>query len=166
MNKKYIVRLTADEREELEGLVRKGKAAAYKIQHANILLSVDSGASCWTDEETSAAFHCSANTVRNIRQRFVEEGLDAALHRKKQAYPSRKPVLDGAGETRLIALSCSAPPEGQCRWILRLLADKLVELKVAESISGQTVWRVLKKTNSGRISVNAGASRRSRMRIS
>lgn len=165
MNKKYIVRLTADERKNLEELVRKGKAAAYKIRHANILLSVDSNVSCWTDEEASAAFHCSPNTVRNIRQRFVEEGYESALNRKRQDYPSRQPVLDGAGEARLIALSCSVPPEGKSRWTLKLLAEKVVELKIADSISQQTVYRVLKKKNSGRICANAGAFRRNRMRI-
>ena len=166
MNKKYIVRLTSEEREELEGLVRKGKTAAYKIQHANILLSVNDEASCWRDEQASAAFHCSPNTVRNIRQRFVEEGLESALNRKKQISPSRKPILDGVGEARLIALDCGHPPKGYGRWTLKLLADKMVELEVVESISGQTVWRVLKKTNSDRICANAGAFRRSRMRIS
>jgi len=109
MNKKYIVRLTSEEREELEGMVRKGKTVAYKIQHANILLNVDAEASCWNDEQTAAAFHCSPNTVRNIRQRFVEEGLESALNRKKQISPSRKPVLDGLGAARLIALGCSHP---------------------------------------------------------
>ena len=166
MNKKYIVRLTSDERKELESFIRKGKTVAYKIRHANILLSIDANESCWNDEQTSTVFHCNPNTVRNIRQRFVEGGLEVALHRKKQNSPSRKPALDGVGEAHLIAFSCGNPPSGHSRWTLKLLADKLVELEIVESISDQTVRRVLKKTNSNHICVNAGASRRSRMEIS
>ena len=166
MNKRYIVRLTSAEREQLEQLVRKGKTAAYKIRHAHILLSVDADGLCWSDEQTRAAFRCNSNTIHNIRQRFVESGLEAALHRKKQVILSRKPLLDGAGEARLIALGCSSPPEGYGHWTLKLLSDKLVELKVVPSISGQTVHRVLKKMNSSHICAPVGVFRRSKMRIS
>ena len=147
MNKKYIVRLTDEEREYLNGLVRKGKSAAYKIRHANMLLKADADASGWTDEQIAKAFSAHKSTVAGIRQRFVEEGLESALGRKKQSVPSREKILDGEGEARLIALSCGAPPEGNSRWTLRLLADKVAELEIAGSISHETVRRTLKKTN-------------------
>lgn len=154
--KKYIVRLSKEERQELEALVRKGRTPAYKIRHANILLTVDTNGPAWTDQRAAEALGCHDNTVRNVRQRFVEQGLTAALERKQQREPSRQRVLDGEGEARLIALACSQPPEGRRRWTLQLLADKLVELSVAESISDQTVRRTLKKTNCGRTCANAG----------
>lgn len=147
MNKKYIVRLDEAERLELKSLVRKGKAAAYKIKHANILLKVDANGPGWSDEETAEAFGCHAGTVRNVRQRLVEEGLEAALERKKQATPSRERKLDGKQEARLIALACSEPPKGHSRWTLKMLADELVALEIVDSICDQTVRRTLKKTN-------------------
>ncbi len=147
MNKKYIVRLTDEEREYLNELVSKGKSAAYKIKHANILLKTDADDSGWTDEQAAVAFSAHRNTVAGIRQRFVEEGLESALGRKKQSAPSREKVLDGKGEASLIALSCSVPPEGHSRWTLRLLADKMAELVIAGSISHETVRQTLKKTN-------------------
>ena len=146
MNKKYIVRLTADERKQLEDLTHKGKTAAYKIMHANILLSADSNGHNRNDKETAKIFGCYPNTVSNVRLRFVEKGLDGALNRKKQDNPSRQPRLDGNGEAQLIAISCSKPPEGHRGWTLKLLADKLVQLQVVDSICDQTVRRVLKKT--------------------
>jgi hypothetical protein len=151
MNKKYIVRLTAEERERLESLVRKGRGPAYRIKHANILLAVDVEGPGWSDEESAKAFHCHRKTVGNVRQRCVEEGLESALEHKRPESPPRKPVLDGRGEARLVALACSAPPKGRARWTLNLLADRLVELRIAPSICGQTVRRALKKTNCGRI---------------
>jgi len=156
MNKKYIVRLPREERESLEELVNKGKSAAYRIKHANILLAVDGDGPGWSDQQTASAYHCHLNTVKNVRQRFVEQGLDAALHRKRQEWPSRQRLLDGEKEARLIALACSEAPEGRTRWTLQLLADKLVELNIVESVSDQTVRRTLKKTNCNRIGVNAG----------
>lgn len=145
MQKKYIVRLTNEERSELKNLVKTGTTQAYRIKHANILLAVDADGSGWADEETAAAYGCDRNTVTNARQRFVEQGLEAAMGRKKQEAPSREPLLDGDKEARLIAVACSAPPEGRARWTLQLLADKLVALKVVDSISDQTVRRTLKK---------------------
>ena len=145
MNKRYIVRLTADERALLEDLVSKGKAAAYKIKHANILLKVDADGPAWTDEETADAFGCHGNTVRNVRQRLVEQGLDAALERKKQETPSRERIFDGEKEARLIAVSCSEPPSGSARWTLQLLADRVVEMEIVETVSATTVGRTLKK---------------------
>ena len=156
MNKKYIVRLTETEREYLEGIVSKGKAAAYKIKHANLLLKTDAAGPNWSDGEAADAFGCHANTARNVRQRFVELGLDAALERKKRDRPPREKILDGKKEARLIAVSCGEPPEGRSRWTLELLADRLVELGIVESISAATVCRTLKKTNFGLIDANVG----------
>jgi hypothetical protein len=127
MNKKYIVRLTDEEREYLKDLVTKGKTAANEIRHANILLKADADSFAWTDEQIAEAFSAHKSTVVGIRQRFVEEGLEAALCRKKQSTPSRKQLFDGKGEARLIALGCGEAPEGHSRWTLRLLAEKAVE---------------------------------------
>lgn len=156
MNKKYIVRLTAAERTLLENLVSKGKAAAYKIKHANILLKVDADGPGWSDEETAEAFGCHANTARNVRQRLVEQGLDAALERKKQQMPSRETIFDGESEARLIAVSCSEPPAGSACWTLQLLADRVVEMEIVETVSASTVRRTLKKTNSSPIFASVG----------
>ncbi len=149
MNKRYIVRLTPAERESLETLVSKGKAAAYRIKHANILLKVDADGAHWTDEQTAEAFSCHPNTVARVRRRFVEEGLEAALERKKRKYVPQ--VVDGEVEARLIALRYSEPPEGRARWTLRLLADKAVERGIVPAISHETVRQVLKKTISSPI---------------
>jgi transposase len=147
--KKYIVTLTEEERAGLEQLVRTGKAAAYKITHARILLMADSseGGPACTDGQIADALLVGTATVERLRQRFVEEGLDAALCRKKQARPSRERTFDGAAEARLIALACSQPPEGRACWTLRLLAEKLVELEVVDSVSHETVRQALKKTS-------------------
>jgi hypothetical protein len=156
MNKKYIVRLTDDERQELIHLTKTGKAAAYKIKHAHILLQVDADGPNWSDDHVAKALRCHGNTVRNVRQRFVEQGLVAALVRKKQVAPSRQRLLDGATEAHLIALRCSQPPAGQAKWTLKLLAAKLVELEVVETISYETVRQTLKKTRSSRICTSVG----------
>jgi transposase len=147
--KKYIVTLTDEERVSLERLVRTGKAAAYKVTHARILLKADSseGGPACTDGQIADALQVGTATVGRLRQRFVEEGLDAALCRKKQRRPSRERTFDGAAEARLIALACSQPPEGRAGWTLRLLAEKLVELEVVESVSHETVRQVLQKTS-------------------
>jgi transposase len=156
MAKKYIVRLRSEERETLEFLVTKGKTQAYRIKHANILLAVDADGPDWSDEQAAEAFGCHVNTVSNLRQRFVEEGLEAAVERKQQKSPSRERILDGQKEARLIALACSTPPAERSKWTLQLLADKLVALKIVDSISDQTVRRTLKKTNSSLTCVSAG----------
>jgi transposase len=150
--KKYIVTLTQEERDGLEQLARTGKAAAYKITHARVLLKADAsaGGPAWTDQQIADALGVGTATVERLRQRFVEDGLDACLCRKKQQRPSRQPTFDGAAEARLIALACSAPPQGRSSWTLRLLAEKLVELEVVESVSHETVRQALKKTNSSR----------------
>jgi Homeodomain-like domain len=139
MNKKYIVRLSDEERRQLTELTRKGKAAAYKIRHAHILLKTDADGSAWTDTKIAESFSISVNTVLGVRQRFVEQGLEAALNRKKQDRPSRIPRLDGEGEARLIALRCSEPSAGHARWTLRLPADQAVALDMVEAISHETV---------------------------
>jgi transposase len=147
MDKKYIVRLTSEERSELADLIKTGKTSAYRIKHANILMAIDANGQGWTNKKTAEAYRCHSNTVLNIGQRFVEQGFEAAMDRKKQEAPSRECLLDGEKEARLIAVACSAPPEGRSKWTLQLLADKLVALEVVGSISGQTVRRTLKKTH-------------------
>jgi len=147
--KKYIVTLTADERQVLSDLIAAGKAAAQKLAHARILLKADAddGGPGWPDGRIAEALEISVATIERVRQRFVEEGLEAALVRKKQSRPSREPALDGAAEARLIALACSPAPDGRKAWTMKLLADKLVELEVVPSISDETVRRCLKKAN-------------------
>lgn len=153
MHKRYIVRLSEQEQEYLQDLVSTGKSVAYKIKHANILLNIDVNGPNWTDEEAAMAFSCHRNTVANLRQRLVEQGLEAALERKANQRPSRQRVCDGASEAKLYAfggakpyaLRCGEPPAGQARWTLRLLADKAVELEIVPAISHETVRQVLKK---------------------
>ena len=148
---KYIVRLTAEERTELEELTRTGKRAASTILHARILLKADAGAAGpgWDDGRIAEAVECGASTVYRVRQAFVEEGLPAALFRKKPTgRQCRK--LDGAQEAHLIALACGAPPEGRATWTLRRLADRLVELEVVDAIGPECVRTTSKKTNSSR----------------
>lgn len=147
MNEKYIVRLTEQERNILETMVKKGKTQAYKIKHANVLLAVDADGPAWKDAECTEAFGCCLNTVHNIRKRFVIKGLDAALVRKKQTTLSRQCILDGEAQAQLTSIACSKPPKGRCKWTMQLLADKLVELEAVEAISEHTVRRALKKTN-------------------
>ena len=147
MSQKYIVRLTNAERTELTDLVRKGKAAAYKRQHAQILLKADISkfGPGWNDEKISKAFDVSTRTVERVRKKLVEKGLEVALNRAKQKRV-RNCRLDADQEAHLVALSCSEPPEGRTRWTMRLLADRMVELEYTESVSHETVRQVLKKT--------------------
>jgi transposase len=149
---KYKVTLTAEERQELQALIAAGRASAQKLAHARVLLKADAaeGGPAWPDERIAEAVDVSAATVGRVRRRFVEEGLEAALVRKKQDRPSRERKLDGRAEARLIALACSAPPDGRAAWTLQLLADRLVELQVVDSVCDETVRRVLKKTRSSR----------------
>ena len=156
--KKYLVTLTADERAHLSELTRTGKAAAYKLTHARILLKADQadGGPAWLDQQIAEALEVSVATVERLRQRFVEQGLEAALCRKKQDRPSRAAALDGAAQARLIALACSQPPDGRAGWTLRLLAGRLVELQVVEAVSCETVRRALKKTSSSRTCASSG----------
>jgi transposase len=146
---KFRVTLCAEERQLLQGLIADGKAAAKKLAHARILLKADAavGGPAWPDARIAEALEVSTDTVGRVRQRFVEQGLEAALVRKPQDRPSRPRTLDGRAEARLIALACSAPPEGRKEWTMQLLADRLVELDVVPAVSDETVRRALKKTN-------------------
>jgi hypothetical protein len=146
--KRYVVTLTSTEREQLEALVRSGRRPARSITRARILLQTDQGdeGPGWEDRRVAEALGCGHRTVERIRERFVTDGLDAALAHKKPVDPPREPVLDGAAEARLIALACSATPDGRKAWTLRMLADKMVELEVVEAVSHETVRRALKKT--------------------
>ncbi len=151
MNKKYIVQLTPDQRATLEQLTRTGTMTAAKQRHARILLKADAGPEgpAWEDAAIAAAVEVSIPTVERVRRQFVTVGLDAALQRKPTTRPSQR-KLDGAQEAQLIAIACSPPPEGAERWTLALLADKLVELNVVESIARDTVRVALKKTSLSR----------------
>ena len=147
MKKVFVVRLTDEERLELESLIRTGKASALTLARARILLKADQGdkGEAWTDGEIAQALEVAPKTVFNIRRRWVEEGLEAALTRKKQEHPSRRRKLDGKAEAKLVATCCGPAPEGRARWTVRLLANTLVELEAVESISPETVRRTLKK---------------------
>jgi transposase len=150
--KRFKVTLTAEERKSLQDLISAGKAAARKLTHARILLKADAseGGLHWPDWRIADALEVHVATVERVRQRFVEQGLDAALERKHPDKPARPIKLDGRAEARLIALARSPPPEGRAVWTMQLLADKLVELEVVESISDETVRTTLKKTRSSR----------------
>lgn len=146
--KTYIVELTSEERSHLKRMINTGKTAAYKQRHARILLLADqnSKAAAMKDDDIAKAVGCGRVTVERIRKRFVEEGLQDALarHKSRRQYQRK---LDGKSEAHLIALACSEPPEGEKRWTLRLLADRMVALEYVDSLSYQTVRRTLKKTN-------------------
>lgn len=154
--KRFIVTLTPAERDQLEAMVSKGKGAAYRIKHANILLASDENGPNMNDDAIATALRCHRNTVANVRQRFVEQGLDAALDRKKRESPAVARKLDGRGEAKVISIACSKAPEGRAKWTMQMLADELVVLGVVESISDETVRTTLKKTNSSRICENVG----------
>jgi transposase len=143
MAKRYVVALTNEERQQLLTLLRKGKGAARKVCRAQILLQADEGAS---DAVAAAALHVGVATVERTRKRFVEEGMEAALTERRR--PGGQPKLHGKDEAFLIATACSAPPRGRQRWALQLLADRLVEVGIIDSISDDTVGRTLKKTRS------------------
>jgi transposase len=160
--KKYKVTLTAEERQHLFALISAGKASAKKLAHARILLKADAaaGGPAWVDARIAAAAEVSIATVERVRQRFVEQGFEAALVRKKQDRPSRERKLDGAAEAHLIALACSPPPDGRSCWTMQLLADQLVALDIVDTVCDETVRRTLKKTRSSPGSGSNGASRR------
>ncbi|GIK38067.1 MAG: transposase [Chloroflexota bacterium] len=146
MSKHRRVTLITEDRERLEQIIHSGDEPARTQMRARILLLTDySQGNHWTDEAIAAALLCSQKTVVNVRQRYVEEGLEAALYDKPR--PGQTPKLTGEVEAKLILLACSDPPEGYARWTMRLLADKLVELEVVEEISHVAVWERLKKTN-------------------
>jgi transposase len=151
MNKKYIVKLTAADRQTLEALVRRGRVAAHKAKRAWILLQADASpeAPGWSDEQIQAAYGVSLRTVHRVRQTWVEQGLPAVLTRaRKSRHRARK--LDGEHEAHLIALACSKPPAGRRRWTIRLLAQRFVEMGHCAAVSPETIRQTLKKTNSSR----------------
>ena len=147
--KKYIVRLEGEERERLERLVGTGKAAAYKIRHANILLAVDQSelGPGLTDKQVGRTLGVAVRSIEHLRRKLVEEGLEACLERKKQVRPSVERMFDGEKEAKLIAEACGHAPEGRARWTLELLADRVVRLKIVDRCSTETVRRTLQKTN-------------------
>lgn len=149
MSKRYIVRLNDEERGQLTARLNKKVLAAKKRMRIQVLLKADAGKDgpAWIDSRIAEAFGVSIVTIEKIRKSYVLDGLEAAIERKKQCRPSRQSVLDGVKEARLVTLCCGTVPAGHGRWTLRLLADKLVELKVVQSISHETVRQVLKKTN-------------------
>jgi hypothetical protein len=149
MSKHRYVLLTDEQRQHLDNLIRSGSARARIITRARILLLADrskaSGNHARTDQQIVDALHCSKGTVQNIRHRFLDEGLEAALADKPRPGASMRPKITGEIEAQLIAAACSAPPEGRARWTLKLLADRLVELELVESVSCDTIHRVLKR---------------------
>lgn len=148
---KFIVRLTVDERVKMEGLVNRGKVGAEKRKRANILLKADASPEgpAWCDSQIATALGVSMATIHRTRQAYVEQGLEDALERKRPTGRHFR-KLDGAQEAKLVTVACSPAPEGQSRWTIKLLADKLVELEVVDSISEETVRMTLKKMTSSR----------------
>jgi hypothetical protein len=151
--KKYIVTLSDAEREKLNALIHSGKHPAKKLLKARILLKADTsdGGEGWSDSQIATALETSVATVARARQLLVEEGLEATLIRKHSPNSARRRIFDGAAEARLIALACSKPPAGRARWTLQLLEEAVVELKIVECASDNTIGRTLKKTFSSRI---------------
>jgi transposase len=162
--KRYVVRLSADERERLEALIRKGKSPAQRLLKARILLKADvsEAGEGWSDSRIIKALETSVSMVYRVRKQLVEEGLEAVLGRKQRATPAVPPIFDGEKEAKLIALACSKPPKGRTRWTLRLLENKVVELGIVDRASDSTIGRTLKKTLSSPIGGNAGSFRRRR----
>jgi transposase len=149
MQKRYVVKLDKNERKELSQLVKQEKIAAKKRTHAQVLLLADCSkhGPGWKDEAIAEACRVTVQTVENIRKRLVLEGLEMALNRKKQVRPSRQKILDGEKEAKVVATCCGSAPSGHARWTLRLLAERIVELNIVESVSHETVRRCLKKTS-------------------
>jgi transposase len=166
--RRYVVKLSAEEREQLDTLIHAGKRPAQQVTRARILLKADvsDAGEGWKDSQIAAALDCSVDTVARTRQQLVEEGFASVLVRKHSPASSRKRVFDGASEARLIALACSKPPKGRARWTLRLLEETVVELNIVDHASDNTIGRTLKKTFSGLTSENNGSFRRTPMRRS
>ena len=146
MVKKYIVRLSEEERGLLGDIVKKLKGTSQKVRRANILLKADVDGPNWSDAKIAEALSCRTRTIENVRRRLVTEGLDAVLNRKKREAPPRPKILEGKQEAEIIALRLGKPPAGFANWSLRLLAERIVELEIVDSISHATVRRTLKKT--------------------
>ena len=166
MAPRYRVALVESERAELEALTRNGKTGTKKFINARALLLCDTGphGPAWIVANVAKALGVTSRIIEHIKKRFVEDGLEAALERKKRETPPRAVVFDGEFEARLTALACSEAPEGHARWTVRLLADKAVELKFASSVSHMTAQRILKKANLSLTAVNTGKSRRNKTR--
>ena len=145
MQKKYIVRLTDQERTELVAVIKKLKGTSQKVRRAQVLLKADADGPNWTDRQIAEAFGCRTNTVENIRQRLVERGFRETLDGARRERPPVEKLLDGKQEARIIATRLGSPPAGYANWTLRLLARKVVELKIVKSVSYETVRRTLKK---------------------
>jgi transposase len=160
--KKYVVRLSTEEREQLQALLRKGKSPARRLLKARILLKADvsDAGEGWSDSRIIKAFDTSESMVYRVRKQLLEEGFEAVLRRKPRTTPPVPAIFDGEKEAKLIALACSKPPKGRARWTLRLLENKVVELGIVERASDSTIGRALKKTFSSRIVGSAGSSRR------
>jgi hypothetical protein len=156
--KKYVVRLTFEERERLDAMIRAGKSSAQLLTKARILLKADvsEAGEGWTDRAISEALDTSINNIGRTRQQLVEEGLEATLTRKYNPNSARPRIFDGAAEAKLIALACSSAPAGFTRWTLRLLEEKVVELNIVEKASDNTIGRTLKKTSSNLTSIGNG----------
>ena len=146
MQKEYVVRLTDEERAELNQVVKRLKGTSQKVRRAQILLKADADGPNWTDRQIAEAFGCRIQTVEKIRQRLVERGFRETLEGMKREKPPREKLLSGEQEARVIAMRLSAPPKGYSNWTLRLLARKVVELEIVDSISHETVRQTLKKT--------------------
>ena len=159
--KKYVVSLSDAERERLNALISKGKHPARLLLRARILLKADAsgGGDAWSDSRIAAALDTSVDTVARTRQQLVEEGFESVLVRKQSPNSARPRIFDGAAEARLIALACSEPPKGRARWTLQLLEEHVVQLKIVERASDNTIGRTLKKTRSSRICSSNGSSR-------
>lgn len=146
MNKKYLVRLTAKERQVLRDLVRQLNGSSQKVRRAQMLLKADVDGPAWTDEQIAEAFDSRTRTVEKLRQRFVSEGFEQTLHGKQREKPATPKLLGGKQEAQVIAMRLGPPPKGYANWTLRLLARKVVELEIVPAISYETVRRTLKKT--------------------
>jgi hypothetical protein len=151
-NKKFVVKLSSEERKRLGELISKGKASAKAILKARILLKADQSEAGegWSDEKICEALDTNISMVTRVRATLVNDGLDAVLTRKKRSTPPVEPIFDGKRQAQLIALACSEPPAGHARWTIRLLADAVVERKIVDAAHFNTVGRALKKTNSNR----------------
>jgi transposase len=160
--KTYVVRLSGEERQQLEMLIRKGKSPARRLLKARILLKADvsEAGDGWSDSRIIEALDASPSMVYRVRKQLVEEGLEAVLSRKQRTTPAVPPIFDGEKEAKLIALACSKPPKGRARWTLRLLENKVVELGIVDRASDSTIGRTLKKTLSSPIAASSGSSRR------
>lgn len=156
--KKYIVKLSEEERDRLNALIQKGKAPARQVLKARILLKADASEAgdAWSDSQIAEALDTSVDTIARTRQQLVEGGIDAALTRKQSPNSARKRIFDGAAEAKLIALACSPAPNGRKRWTLTLLESAVVELNIVDRASDNTISRTLKKTRSSRIFASSG----------